>query len=55
MASDGFRCASSGVSRGKDEWAGVWQDFGEKWVIWDADADGIVVVVVKMMEIGIFG
>lgn len=54
MTSDGFRCASSGVSRGKDEWAGVWQDFGEKRMIWDADTNSIVMVVIKMVKIGIF-
>ena len=55
VAGGGFRRTAAGVSRGENERAGLWQNFFEKWVIWDADTNSIVVIVIKMMEGWIFG
>lgn len=55
MAGGGFGCTAAGISRGKNEWAGLRQDFCKEWVVRDADTNSIVMVVIKVMKIWVFG
>ena len=53
MSGDGFWCAAAGISRSENERTKFSEDFLKGWIIWNTDADGIKMVIVKMMKIGV--
>ena len=55
MASDGFWSATTGVGGSEDKRTGFGQDCLKRGIVRDADTDSGEMVVVKVVEIGIFG
>ena len=61
MSSDGFRSAAAWISGSEKERAGFGEKLGEKWVIWNTDADTVKsaalhdFIEIEMMKIWVFG
>ena len=55
VAGEGFGGATAGVRGGEEDGADFFRDLGEEGMVGDADADGVEMIVVEMVEAWVFG